>query len=565
VPPSKHQLNAGRHRPHLNGDRPVSPRPPARDTAAPAATPLVGGRWRLESLLGRGGMSDVYRATDEVGTCGTVALKLVRTSEASFARRLAEEARALESFDHPGLVRLLAAGVHDGQAYLVTELVEGPTLADRLRDGPLSPARTATLAASLAGALASVHERGMVHRDIKPANVLLGPGQRVRLADFGIARLVDSASMTMTGTTLGTAAYMAPEQIEHHGVGTAADVWSLGLTLLECLIGARIFEGTPSEVVARRLAGSVQPPPDLPMPWRLVLAAMLEPSPERRPSASEVAGMVAGPAFKVRWHPSEQTAALIVPTYRPEPAVGAEADRTVPAGTPVPADEPATSVMPAVGAGPARAGPPVRRAGRRWSFDRRLIPLALVIVIAIALGSWAASGGGSPAHATNRPTAGAAPAVTKVKRSTTPTSTTTTVPTVADAAGALVRDVQTGITDGSIGPDIGGQLLRQLDQVLLVADDQNDDPSAVGNELGQIDALIADGASSSDISPTEASVLTADVAALSSALGASATTTPTSTTTTTAAAPPPAQTPTPAAGGPGAGKGHGQGPPGPGD
>ncbi len=117
MPPSKRQLNAPRHRPHPNGDRPVSPKPPARDVIAPVASPLVGGRWRLESLLGRGGMSDVYRATDEAGSCGTVALKVVRTSEASFARRLAEEARALESFDHPGLVRLLAAGVHDGQAY----------------------------------------------------------------------------------------------------------------------------------------------------------------------------------------------------------------------------------------------------------------------------------------------------------------------------------------------------------------------------------------------------------------------------------------------------------------
>jgi hypothetical protein len=150
--------------------------------------------------------------------------------------------------------------------------------------------------------------------------------------------------------------------------------------------------------------------------------------------------------------------------------------------------------------------------------------------------------------------------VTKIKRPTTTTTTTTTAPTVADAAGALVRDVQTGITDGSVGPNLGAQILSQLDQVLLVAD-QNDDPNAVGNQLGQIDALIADGASSSDMSPTEASILTADVAALSNALGASATTG--TTTTTTTAVPPPA--PTPAAGGPGAGKGHGPGPSGAGE
>lgn len=132
------------------------------------------------------------------------------------------------------------------------------------------------------------------------------------------------------------------------------------------------------------------------------------------------------------------------------------------------------------------------------------------------------------------------------------------MPTVADAAGELVRDVQNGITDGSVGPDLGAQILRQLDQVLVVADEQNDDPNAVGNELGQIDALIADGASSSAMSPTEASILTADVAALFNALGTSAT-------TTTTTAPPPAETPTPGGGGPGAGLGQGPGPPGNGD
>lgn len=542
-PSSKSRLGAGRHRPLPNGAGTIGTRPASE---AAVASPLIDHRWRLHGLLGRGGMSDVYRAGDETGTCGEVALKLVRTSEQSFANRLAEEARALESFDHPNLVRLLAAGVHDGQAYLVTELVEGRTLADRLREGPLSPQRCAMLASALGGALAYVHERGMVHRDVKPANVLLGPDQRVRLADFGIARLVDSASMTMTGTTIGTAAYMAPEQIEHHSVGTAADVWSLGITLLECLHGARVFEGTPSEVVARRLACSLQPPPDLPMPWRLLLGAMLDPSPDRRPSAAEVAGMVAGPAFTVDWAPSEKTGPALVPTHRPGPDPATTVGF---AGVAAEDGEPATSVMATPGsAARARRGGGEPRSLRR-GLGRRLVPIAVVVAIAASLAAWAASGP-DPAHAAKRPTD---PPTTLLRHATT-TTTTTTLPTVATTSGALVRDVQNGISQGSVGQDVGAQILRQLDQVLMAAD-QNWGSNTVSNDLGQIDALIADGASSSSITPAEASVLTADVAALAGALG-----TPTTATTTTTAPPPapaPPTSPGPGGGGGGGGPGHG--------
>ena len=271
---------------------------------------LLSGRYRIERLLGQGGMADVYRAVDLTNDTA-VAVKLVRSAEPGLAQRLATEAKALEALDHPGLVRFLDAGVHEGHAYLVMELVEGPTLAARLRRGALSPERTAVLGRTLSGALAYVHERGIVHRDVKPANVLLGPGPRARLADFGIARLADASSLTVTGTTLGTAAYMAPEQLEHHAVTSSADIWSLGMILLECLTGQRVFEGTATEVVARRLAGPVPLPRDLPTTWRLLFEGMLQPDPTRRPTASHVAGLLSAQPFEEPWERTEDATVAV--------------------------------------------------------------------------------------------------------------------------------------------------------------------------------------------------------------------------------------------------------------
>jgi len=338
--------------------------------------PLVHGRWRLDHLIGQGGMSDVYRAVDEQSG-EAVAVKLVRSADPGLARRLAQEAKALEGFDHPGLVRLLASGVHAQRAYLVMELVEGPTLAARLRRGPLGPARTAGLGSVLADALAYVHERGIVHRDLKPANVLLGPGPRVRLADFGIARLLDASSFTVTGSTLGTAAYMAPEQIEEHSVGTEADVWSLGLVLLESLTGKRTFSGTPSEVVTRRLAGPVTLPGDLPAPWRLLLEAMLDHDVGRRPGAGEVAGMLSAPAFSAAWRPTTGAPTEPLDAGGPQDAEPPDSQRTV-------VDKPdPTLVAPTA----LRRDPAGNRRGAR---RRRYVIAALSAILALVGGLTAA-------------------------------------------------------------------------------------------------------------------------------------------------------------------------------
>jgi len=492
---------------------------------------VVSGRWRLDRLLGQGGMCDVYRAV-EVASENPVAIKIVRSADPGLAKRLAIEARALEGFDHPGLVRLLDAGVDAEQAFIVMELVEGPTLAARLRRGPLGPSRTATLGTSLGGALAYVHERGIVHRDLKPANVLLGPRTRVRLADFGIARLLDTSALTATGSTLGTAAYMAPEQIEDHGVSTAADVWSLGLLLLECLTGRRAFEGTPSEVIARRLAGAVPFPADLPGSWRLLIEGMLEDDPERRPTAAEVAGMLSAAVFSEPWIPLESS------TDADEHQRATLVDKRDPTLIAPSAIAGAVGPFDAAGAGPM--GDPSRPRENRSPRLRRagILVAALVVACGAALGGWLIS---TSNVAAKTPGYHRASATTTTTAAT--TTTTTTVPTAGQAAATLLQDVQSGMANGSIARDAGRSILDQLDQALAASDGGN--PNALDSSVSAIESSIANGLSSGAISPGEAPILSSAAAALATAPGA----------TTTTTAPAPSHVPGP----PGKGQNNGPG------
>jgi serine/threonine protein kinase len=269
---------------------------------------LLDDRYLLGDPLGQGGMATVYRAHDTM-LGRDVAIKLFPAvgHEDEVARHRAEM-RILAQLSHPGLVTLHDAGSADlggphAQTYLVMELVEGATLADRLSRGPLSPAHTARLGRQMAEALSVVHGAGIVHRDLKPANILLpGPeagtgaepdalttGPVVKLADFGIARLSDDARLTATGTTLGTASYLSPEQAVGGAVGPPTDVYALGLVLLECLTGRRAFTGTVTEVAVARLNTSPRIPAELGPRWTAVLTAMTERAAEDRPAAADAA------------------------------------------------------------------------------------------------------------------------------------------------------------------------------------------------------------------------------------------------------------------------------------
>ncbi|HEX6516050.1 MAG TPA: protein kinase [Nocardioidaceae bacterium] len=251
----------------------------------------LGHRYALEQLIARGGMADVYRATDR-RLSRPVAVKQLRdvTSSPAEQARFTAEARTLSRLNHPGLVTVLDAGVDDDRPFLVMDLVPGPTLADRCCDGPLPPEEVADVGAQVADALAFAHEAGVVHRDVKPANVLLGGDGRVRLADFGIARVIgDSTRHTGTGLTIGTAAYLSPEQVRGTEVGPAADVYALGLVLLECLTGTCAYSGPPVEAALARLTRPVAIPEALPPAWRRLLREMTAAEPAQRPTATQTA------------------------------------------------------------------------------------------------------------------------------------------------------------------------------------------------------------------------------------------------------------------------------------
>jgi serine/threonine protein kinase len=250
---------------------------------------VLANRYEVGPVLGLGGSAEVRRAWDRhVGR--PVAIKLF-TGPAAPGMGCAHEREtgALTGLDHPGLVALHDTGVVAGRPYAVMELVEGPSLDDVLRRGPMRVPEVTQLGASIADAIAYVHCRGVVHRDVKPGNILLGADGAPRLSDFGLARVVDAARLTTTGVIEGTPAYIAPEQVRGEAVGPAADVYALGLVLLEALTGRREYDGPPIEAALARLFRDPKVPGDLCGGLAEVLPRMVMRDPDTRPSASEVA------------------------------------------------------------------------------------------------------------------------------------------------------------------------------------------------------------------------------------------------------------------------------------
>ena len=226
-------------------------------------TELAG--YRIEALIGRGGMGVVYRARD-LALDRDVALKLLAphlADDVSFRERFLKESRVAASLEHPNVVPIHDAGEIDGQLYIVMRLVEGSDLKAVLRQGPLEPAHAVRILGQIAGALDAAHARGLVHRDVKPSNVLLDEGGHVYLADFGLSRYLGDAALPLgPAKSLGTADYVAPEQIRGEEVDGRADVYALGCMLYECLAGEPpLRRGTDAATLYAQLE---EAPPVLP-------------------------------------------------------------------------------------------------------------------------------------------------------------------------------------------------------------------------------------------------------------------------------------------------------------
>ncbi|MEN0104236.1 MAG: serine/threonine-protein kinase, partial [Curtobacterium sp.] len=219
----------------------------------PTSGLTFGGRYQLSSRVAIGGMGEVWQATDLV-IGRTVALKILKDEylgDPGFLERFRAEARHAALVNHEGIANVFDYGEEDGSAYLVMELVPGEALSTMIeREHTLPVDKVLDIVAQTANALQAAHAVGLVHRDIKPGNLLITPDGRVKITDFGIARIADQVPLTATGQVMGTVQYLSPEQASGHPASPSTDIYSLGIVAYECLAGRRPFTGESQVAIA---------------------------------------------------------------------------------------------------------------------------------------------------------------------------------------------------------------------------------------------------------------------------------------------------------------------------
>jgi eukaryotic-like serine/threonine-protein kinase len=360
---------------------PTGPSP----AAGLVAGALLGARYRLDEQLASGGMAQVWLGTDEV-LRRAIAVKVLHqhlADDETFVARFRHEAIAVARLSHPAIVSVYDTCSDNGVEAIVMELVRGRTLRHRLDEGPVDPWMAANIAAQVCGALSVAHAAGLVHRDIKPANILLSEDGRVKVGDFGIAKAAESADLTQEGSFLGTAKYLAPEQVEAGPVDGRTDLYGLGVVLYEMLCGRVPFEGDSSSSTAlARLHSDPQRPrlvrPGIPRELEAITMRLVARSPDDRyATASEARAALLGAGAD-----DGPTTGDVTVVESGE--AGTDARSVATAGAtghlpPPPAAPPTPLGTPAV-QGP---GTPVRFAEteRRW-----LVPTLLVVLVAVALG-----------------------------------------------------------------------------------------------------------------------------------------------------------------------------------
>lgn len=255
----------------------------------PTSGITLGGRFQLTSRIAIGGMGEVWKAQDLV-LGRIVAIKILKdeyTGDPGFRARFRAEAKHTALLNHVGIANVFDYGEEEGSAYLVMELVPGEPLSTLIeREHVLSADWTLSMISQTARALAVAHSQGLVHRDVKPGNLLITPDGRVKITDFGIARLADQVPLTQTGQVMGTAQYLAPEQATGQVATGSSDIYALGVIGYECMTGHRPFSGESQIAIALAQVNDAPPPlPDtLPTPVRALLMSMLAKDPANRPA-----------------------------------------------------------------------------------------------------------------------------------------------------------------------------------------------------------------------------------------------------------------------------------------
>lgn len=416
-------------------------------------TRLVAGRYRLLDRLGRGGMGTVWRADDEL-LGRRVAVKELHPEDARGGRSASpytstaaplREARAVARVKHPHVIVVHDVVVDDGLPYIVMELVDGGSLAERIsRDGPVDVAEAARIGLALLAALRAAHELGVLHRDLKPANVLIEESTgRVVLTDFGIAQLAGSTTITDSGSFVGSPEYTAPERMQGETAGPESDLWSLGVLLCAVLSGESPFRRDSLGGILHAVVEDEIRPPAQAAPLLPVVLGLLDRDPERRLGATEAeellrtyvtAGAVPVPAGRRDTATRRDT--------RPDPRRSSLRDTEPTPGAPAPRQPVAT------------AAPGTARAGRRRA--PLLVAAALVAALAGAGGAAAVllhGDGGSSAEAGPGPTAESSSPPVRTEQSPAakarpnPTVTVTTSPTPPPAKKPVAPEGYLAVSD----------------------------------------------------------------------------------------------------------------------
>ncbi len=424
-----------------------------------------GGRYELDSRIAIGGMGEVWEATDHV-IGRTVAIKILKDEymgDPGFLERFRAEARHAALVNHEGIASVFDYGEENGSAFLVMELVPGEALSTIIeREGSLSTDKTLDIVAQTSAALQSAHAAGLVHRDIKPGNLLITPDGRVKITDFGIARIADQVPLTATGQVMGTVQYLSPEQASGHPASPATDTYSLGIVAYECLAGKRPFTGESQVAIA--MAQINEPPPPLPptvaVPVQNLVMAMIAKKPEERPASSAA---VARAATALR-RGDVAAAAAAVPAVATGESTGDDLTQLLgPSET-----QAATRILPSPGAPPVDEEKTERKRSP-WTWPL----IALIVILVLVLGGtlFAIFSNQEPAPDTS----------TSTSASTTPSETPTPTPTVerinVDALGL-------------VGMECGAAQTAARDAGILVVNVAQNAPAApTAGDVGKVQSI----------------------------------------------------------------------------
>ncbi|WP_336992166.1 serine/threonine protein kinase [Leucobacter sp. VD1] len=442
----------------------------------PAAGITFGGRYELSSRIAVGGMGEVWKATDSI-IGRTVAIKILKDEymgDPGFLERFRAEARHAALVNHEGIANVFDYGEEQGSAYIVMELVPGEPLSAIIeREGRLPANRVLGIVAQTATSLQAAHDAGLVHRDIKPGNLLITPEGRVKITDFGIARIADQVPLTATGQVMGTVQYLAPEQASGHTATPATDIYSLGVVAYECLAGKRPFTGESQVAIAMAQINDTPPdlPADVPEPVRnLVMACLAKDAAGRPQTAAKLAQ-----AATALHRGDVRLAASYVPQVlgETEPATTALPQQTrmmdaattaLPQTTALPGQTAATAAFAADPVEGDGEEPPQKKKRSPWTW-----PLITLLALLLIIGVGTAVALMNQNNTDEKPTA-----TTSTPKTTTKKPTTTKPPTtgVVDSGAIIGKNIDeavgylTGLGFTNVSPQEGNA--APDDQVGLV-------------------------------------------------------------------------------------------------